>query len=214
MDYMTISNGSAESLSRQAYRSLEELIVTMKLSPGALVTERQLIDMSGHGRTPVREAIQRLEWQGLLAVRPRVGLQISEIDAGDYRDIMAVRRRLEPLAASLVASHADERQRERLIHCATEMGTAAAKADILGFLAADKRFDEIVEEACPNQFLTSSLAPLQTHARRLWFSTATVEGLHKSAELHLSVIRAMQQRNANEAAQATEQLLNQLGDLV
>lgn len=211
---MTTQNVSAESLSRQAYRSLEELIVTLKLAPGTLVNERQLIEMSGHGRTPVREAIQRLEWQGLLIVRPRVGLQITEIDAGDYRDIMAVRRRLEPLAASLVASHADERQRERLIHCATEMGRAAAKADILAFLAADKRFDEIVEEACPNQFLTGSLAPLQTHARRLWFSTATVDGLRQSAELHLTVIRAMQQRNANEAGQATEQLLNQLGDLL
>ncbi|MFD1744255.1 GntR family transcriptional regulator [Rhizobium helianthi] len=211
---MTTRTDSPESLSRQAYRSLEELIVTLKLSPGSLVTERQLIDLSGHGRTPVREAIQRLEWQGLLAVRPRVGLLISEIDARDYRDIMAVRRRLEPLAASLVATHADDCQRERLIQCAAEMGTAAARTDILAFLAADKRFDEIVEEACPNQFLTSSLAPLQTHARRLWFSTSTIEGLQKSAELHLGVIRAMQQRNANEAAQATEQLLNQLGDLI
>jgi DNA-binding GntR family transcriptional regulator len=52
------------SLTQQALRKLEKLIVTMELAPGALVTEKQLIAMAGQGRTPVREAIQKLEWQG------------------------------------------------------------------------------------------------------------------------------------------------------
>lgn len=203
-------SSTIESQSRQAYRQLEELIVTLKLSPGALVTEKQLIELSGHGRTPVREALQKLEWQGLLVVRPRIGLQITDINAGDYRDIMAVRRRLEPLAASLVATHADERQRERLIDCARDMGTAAAQTDVLAFLAADKRFDEIVEDACPNRFVTGALAPLQTHSRRLWFASATASAMRESATRHLDVIRAIQQRNAYEAQMQTEKLLDYL----
>lgn len=199
-----------ESQSRQAYRQLEELIVTLKLEPGSLVTEKQLIDLSGHGRTPVREAIQKLEWQGLLVVRPRIGLQITDINPGDYRDMMAVRRRLEPLAASLVATHADDRQRKRLIDCARDMGSAAAQTNVLAFLAADKQFDDIVEDACPNRFVTGALAPLQTHSRRLWFASATADAMRQSATRHLEVIRAIQQRNAYEAQMQTEKLLDYL----
>lgn len=203
---------SSNSLARQAYRALEQMIVTLRIAPGALVTEKQLIDLSGHGRTPVREAIQKLEWQGLITVRPRIGLQISEIVASDHREILAVRRRLEPYAVSLVASHADERQRERLIDCAREMGAAAAMADMQAFLAADKRFDDLVEEACPNRFLTGSLAALQTHSRRLWFATATIEAMDRSVSLHVSVIRAIQKRDTTEAAAATERLLDYLSE--
>ncbi|MBW8284394.1 MAG: GntR family transcriptional regulator, partial [Rhizobium sp.] len=88
---MTAPVGSQSHL---AYLALERLIVTLKLKPGALVNERQLIEFSGFGRTPVREAIQKLEWQGLVVVRPRVGLQIAEIQPDDHQSIMAVRLKL------------------------------------------------------------------------------------------------------------------------
>ncbi|MBP2549605.1 DNA-binding GntR family transcriptional regulator [Neorhizobium galegae] len=201
---------ASDSLARQAYDALEQMIVMLRLAPGALVTEKQLIEIAGHGRTPVREAIQKLEWQGLMLVRPRVGLQVAEIAAGDAADIMAVRRRLEPLAASLVATHADERQRTRLVDCARDMTTAAATADMAGFLAADKRFDDIVDEACTNRFITSALAPLRSHSRRLWFSTADIEAMDRSVGLHVGVIRAIGRQDAAGAAVATEKLLDDL----
>ena len=55
----------SSSQAHLAYLTLESLIVTLKLRPGSLVTEKQLIDLAGHGRTPVREAIQKLSWQGI-----------------------------------------------------------------------------------------------------------------------------------------------------
>ena len=76
------------SQSHLAYLALEHRIVTLALKPGALVTEKQLIELAGHGRTPVREAIQKLAWQGLIHVRPRVGLQVTEIDAKDHHHVM------------------------------------------------------------------------------------------------------------------------------
>ena len=197
----------AEPLSRQAFRRLENLIVTMELQPGALVTEKQLIGLAGQGRTPVREAIQKLEWQGLMRVRPRVGLQITELVESDHENIMQVRRQLEPVAAMLVAEHAVEEQRSALLDCAKAMGAAAATGDIAGFLEADKRFDEILEEACPNRFLMSALAPLQTHSRRRWFSTASVERMDQAVTQHVAVIRAIRSGNAETARGAMETLL-------
>lgn len=201
------------SLSHLAYLALEQRIVTLDLAPGALVTEKQLIEMAGHGRTPVREAIQKLSWQGLILVRPRVGLQIADIHASDHNSIMAVRRRLEPLAASLTAEHADEGQRQALLQCAVAMTTAAAAGDIRGFLAADKKFDDIIEAACPNRFVTAALSPLQTHSRRLWFAGATPDKMDRSVSLHVGVIRAIQQRDRLQTEKAMTQLIETLAEI-
>jgi DNA-binding GntR family transcriptional regulator len=193
-----------------AYLALEGLVVTLQLEPGALVTERQLIALAGHGRTPVREAIQKLEWQGLIAVRPRAGLQITAIRPEDHAEVMATRRQLEPLAADLVARHAGEADREKLIACAQAMTACSIQSDMEGFLAADKAFDEIMEAACPNRFLTAALAPLQTHARRLWFARADDRQMDRSVDLHVKVIRAIRNADGPAAATAMATLIDDL----
>ncbi len=202
----------SSSQAHLAYLALESLIVTLKLKPGSLVTEKQLIDLAGHGRTPVREAIQKLAWQGLIEVRARVGLQISLIKPDDHLHVMQVRRKLEPLAAALVAEHADAQARTTMIECAQTMTACSINADMEGFLAADKTFDDVMESACPNVFLTSTLAPLQTHARRHWFSTASTQRMDRSVELHVKVIRAINQADPAAAEKAMENLMDYLSE--
>ncbi len=199
-----------ESQSHHAYVLLEHLIVTLKLKPGALVNERQLIILTGHGRTPVREAIQKLAWQGLIFVHPRVGLKIAEINTEDHAQIMEVRRELEPIAAALAAKHAGAEHRRRLHDCAQTMASCAVNGDVDGFLAADRTFDEIMVEACPNTFLTTALSPLQTHSRRLWFAAATPERMDVSIGLHVGVIRAVQQGDVAGARKAMVALMDYL----
>ncbi|APO67620.1 GntR family transcriptional regulator protein [Rhizobium gallicum] len=198
------------SQSHLAYLALEHAIVTLVLKPGALVTEKQLIDIAGHGRTPVREAIQKLAWQGLIIVRPRVGLQVAEIKPDDHANVMQVRRELEPIAASLVAKHATDEQRGALIDCVRTMTNCAVNGDLAAFFAADKAFDELLEEACPNTFITAALGPVQTHSRRLWYSTATPERMDRSITLHVTVIRAIQQGKVEESRQAMAALIDYL----
>ncbi|MFS2149595.1 GntR family transcriptional regulator [Rhizobium sp. Rhizsp42] len=199
------------SQSHLAYLALEHAIVTLALTPGALVNEKQLIDLSGHGRTPVREAIQKLAWQGLIVVKPRVGLQIAEIKPTDHAHVMQVRRELEPIAAALVAEQATDGQRNQLVECARAMNNCAVSGDLAGFFAADKAFDEILEESCPNAFITSALGPVQTHSRRLWYSKASPERMDRSISLHVAVIRAIQQGKATEARKAMTTLIDYLG---
>jgi DNA-binding GntR family transcriptional regulator len=198
------------SQSHLAYLALEHAIVTLALLPGALVTEKQLIDLSGHGRTPVREAIQKLAWQRLIVVKPRVGLQIAEIKPSDHRHVMQVRRELEPIAAALVAEHASDEQRNQLVDCARTMGDSAVSGDLAAFFAADKTFDEILEEACPNAFIISALAPVQTHSRRLWYAKANHDRMDRSISLHVAVIRAIQQSKAADARKAMTSLIDYL----
>ncbi len=198
------------SLSHLAYLALEHAIVTLELKPGTLVTEKQLIEMAGHGRTPVREAIQKLAWQGLIHVRPRVGLQIAEIRPEDHRHVMQVRRELEPLAAALAATYADPQQREQLLECAHLMTECAVTGDLPGFFAADKTFDEILEAACPNNFITAALATVQTHARRLWYSTGTHDRMGRAIAMHVQAIEAIQGGDADAAERAMASLIDYL----
>lgn len=193
---------ATESQSRLAYLRLESLIVTLELEPGSMVTEKQLIVLAGFGRTPVREAIQKLAWQGLIAIRPRAGLQVAALEPAHPAMIYETRRQLEPLAARLVADNIDPEVREALIACAKAMTECSVTGDKTGFLAADKFFDEILEQTCPNPFVTQALSALQTHARRYWFHTADDASLQTSVDLHVKVIRTLLQgdRIAAEAS--------------
>lgn len=198
------------SQSHQSYLALEHAIVTLAVKPGAMVTERQLIDMTGHGRTPVREAIQKLAWQGLIIVRPRVGLQIAEIGPDDHASVMQVRRELEPIAATLVAEHANENQREALAGCENAMRACADSGDLAAFFAADKAFDEVLEEACPNQFITVALGPVQTHSRRIWYSTANPSRMERSIALHVATIEAIREGRTDAARDTMTVLIDYL----
>lgn len=203
---------SSQSQAHLAYLALERLIVTLKLKPGTLVTERQLLELANHGRTPVREAIQKLAWQGLIEVRPRVGMQISRIRPDDRIHVMETRQQLEPLAAALVAEHASAAARQVMSDCRQMMQDCAGRGDLEGFLVADKMFDEVMEEACPNRFLTAALAPLQTHARRIWFSSASPERMKGSVERHVKVMRAIEAADPAAAAASMSQLMDYLAD--
>ncbi|MBK5566534.1 GntR family transcriptional regulator [Ensifer sp. 2YAB10] len=203
---------SLQSHAHLAYLALERLIVTLKLEPGALVTERQLIELAGLGRTPVREAIQKLAWQGLMEVRPRVGLQITTIRPDDQVHVMQTRQQLEPLAAALVATHASADDRGAMKACGAEMTACLGAGDMEGFLVADKVFDELMEEACPNRFLTAALAPLQTHARRIWFASSSPEKMAGSVRRHVVVIDAIEKADAPAASAAMAELMSYLSD--
>src|SRR5690606_17199610 len=90
---------SGEPATMRAYRALERMIVTLELAPGGVATEGALIERVGLGRTPVREAIQRLAWEGLIEIRPRAGLGIAPLNAGDWVKVIDTRRGAEMVLA-------------------------------------------------------------------------------------------------------------------
>ena len=99
------------SLAEQAYRLLEEQLVTLRLAPGELIAEKDLMDMAGIGRTPVREAIQKLSAEGLLQVLPRKGLMVTPMRRSDLVRIIEARRVLERLMVVKAAERATSDQR-------------------------------------------------------------------------------------------------------
>ncbi len=102
------------SLAEQAYRVLEEQLVTLKLAPGELIAEKDLMDKTGIGRTPVREAMQRLSADGLLQVIPRKGLMVTPLRRTDLSQIIEARRVLERLLVVKASRTCDSRSAEGL----------------------------------------------------------------------------------------------------
>jgi DNA-binding GntR family transcriptional regulator len=112
------------SKTAQAYRRLEEKIVTMALAPGTLLSESELAAQLGLGRTPVREALQRLATEHLVEIMPRRGIRVSVIDIRQQLRLLEVRRELEKLNAALAAGRASDDNRQQFRALAQNMVTA------------------------------------------------------------------------------------------
>lgn len=204
------SNHRAVSLTFQAYLSLEREIVTLRLAPGQMVTEGSLIDKVGLGRTPVREAIQRLEWEGLLDIRPRSGICIAALNPTDFPKVIEARRGVEIVLAQSAARFASPEHNEALRAIGNSMSLAAKNADIDGFLDADKRFDEVLGEAAANPYAARLAAPLQTHSRRFWFRLQRPHSLSRAVERHIALMEAIIARDVATAGQAAGALMDHL----
>ena len=101
----------AQSLTDRAYADLEEMIVTLQLAPGSAVSELELASYLGIGRTPIREALQRLARERLVTIVPRRGIFVSEINVTSQLRLLEVRRELERLIARSAARRATDVER-------------------------------------------------------------------------------------------------------
>lgn len=200
----------ADSLSGQAYLLLEREIVTLRLAPGQLLTEGALIDRLCVGRTPVREAIQRLAWEGLVEVRPRSGIRIADLDPADFVKVLEVRKGAEEVLARGAARYALPEHLIAFVAIGERMATTARGADVVAFLDADKAFDAVLQEAAANPYASRFTAPLQTHSRRFWFRLQRPETLILAAERHIALIAAIVARDEKAAVEAVGALFENL----
>ena len=201
-----------DSLAEQAYRVLEEQLVTLKLAPGELVSEKDLMDMAGIGRTPVREAIQRLSVEGLLQVLPRKGLMVTPLRRSDLSQIIEARRVLERLLVVKAAERATHDQRAALEILASHI--EAADKDLEVFFRLDQHLNELLESACRNRFLVNALTAMHSQCRRLWYLHRGRMNLPRSAQLHGGLARAVAGGDGAGAIRALDEIIAILEALV
>jgi DNA-binding GntR family transcriptional regulator len=201
---------TGEPAALRAYRALERLIVTLELPPGAVATEGALIVRLQLGRTPVREAIQRLAWEGLIEIRPRAGLAIAPLHAADWLRVIEARRGVEIVLARSAARFVTRQAIAAFGAAALAMQKSVTDSDVAAFLDADKGMDEAMAMAADNPFASRLAAPLQTHSRRFWFRYRAESGLAEAAERHLGLIREIVEGRVEEAGSAAGKLMDLL----
>lgn len=184
------------------------MIVMLELPPGSHTTEAELQMKVGIGRTPVREAIQRLAWEGLLEIRPRAGIGIARLESEDWLRTLEIRRNVELVLARAAARAIDDDARKTLESALDLMGQAADAEDLAAYAAADKLYDIGMAEASANCHLVRAAIPLQTHTRRFWIYFHGKVEIRQALDCHVALARAVMDRNPGRAVGEARHLMS------
>lgn len=206
------------SLSNEAYARLEELIITLQLPPGEAVSEAMLSDMLGIGRTPVREALQRLVREGLIVVLPQRGTLVSEIDVAMQLRAVEVRREVERLIVTLASRRGTVEERKAFATLAARFETTAEAASRTGapdtkrdkvFMRTDREFNELCVKASRNEFAANAVGLMHGLCRRFFFAHfREPKVLERTARLHAALARMISKGDEKGAARVLDELMD------
>jgi DNA-binding GntR family transcriptional regulator len=164
---MARTSTESPSLQAKVYDHLKAAILSGEITPGERLLETQLAQSLKVSRIPLREAIRKLERDGLVVAFPRRGIYASSLTPKDIDDVYAVRAVLEGLAARLAAQHRTDEQLARLDAIVAEMKEQADRGDSSGLFATGRRFHELVLEASANAKLIPLMELMRSQIERL-----------------------------------------------
>jgi DNA-binding GntR family transcriptional regulator len=197
--------------SDSAYDRLRQLIIRAELRPGAVIEEAAMMELLGVGRTPLREAIQRLAQEDLIENVPRRGYFVTEVTAADLYHVFEVRQTLEAFAARLAAERATPRhldEFETLLEDA-RAGIAADNQDLDWNLGVDEWFHRIVVQATGNPYL---LGAINRHyglsVRTLYLSRVRITLIREEIENYENMHAALTARDPDRAEAAMRKHLD------
>lgn len=197
------------SLKEQAYRAIKHRIVSLELEPGAVIDEAALIDELGLGRTPIREALQRLALEKLVDIVPRRGMFVTEIGLTDLQRLFELRMVLESMAARLAAQRGRPDHWRRMEAVLGRLEDAESQMDNEVLIAIDEACHEIMYEAADNEFLYDALSGMYALSLRLWYYSLAKIGRMRSTVLeHRDILLALKNGDADRAAALLRQHIN------
>jgi DNA-binding GntR family transcriptional regulator len=178
------------TLAERAYLVLRDRLVTLVIRPGSPLNEEALAADMGLGRTPVREALKRLETERLVVVYPRRGTFATDVHITDLRHIFEVRQQLEPAAAANAASRATDKDRIRLTALLGHLETGSSDARSL--ITLDMQVHRAIYAATHNPFLEDTLTRYDNLATRIWcLFVDQLPGLAGNVEEHIPLLHAV-----------------------
>jgi DNA-binding GntR family transcriptional regulator len=185
----------APSLADQAYVAIRNMIIMLELAPTEVISERELMERLGIGRTPVREALRRLAQEQLVEVFPRRGMFVTGVDVRDLARISEVRQALEPAAARLAAERATAAERDELRALLAEIGSDA------NLIELDERIHRAVYRAAHNELMATTLGQYYVLALRIWMiALDRAHGLEEAVEAHRDLLHAIVDGDGEHAA--------------
>ena len=177
------------------------MIVRLDLAPGVVLREHDLQNRLAIGRTPIREALQRLAREHFITVIPRRGMFVAGIDVSELSMLFETRTVLEPYAARLAATRGTAEQWTAM-DAALDTTTGADPEQLL---AVDRRCHELMWEAAGNRFLLDTLDMLYAQSDRLWhLYLAAVTDMSEAVTEHGAILAALSGGDGEEAADLVE----------
>lgn len=191
------------SLSEQAYLQIRDKIVRLQLAPGDVIREDVLQAELGIGRTPIREALQRLARDQFVTVIPRRGMLVSPIDVMELSMLYETRAILEPYAMRLAAVRGKQEHWDAM--AAALESSRRPNVSNSDLMRIDRKCHEIVWDAANNRFLTDTLDMMYAQSDRLWhLYIADVEDMRHALEEHTEMYQALASGDGDLAAKLAE----------
>lgn len=185
------------------FNTLRQAILRGELQPGERLLEIHLANKLGVSRTPIREAIRKLELEGLVLMIPRKGAVVVEITEKSLRDVLEVRRALEELAVKLACDKIQDEEIEELKAAAKEFEKALGTGDVTVYAEADVKFHDIIYRTTDNQRLIQLLYNLREQMYRYRVEYLKREEVHETLLTeHQHIIEMIEKRDEKRAVDA------------
>jgi DNA-binding GntR family transcriptional regulator len=189
------------SLTTRAYAQIRRQILDNELPAGSLMLEQELAASLKMSRTPVREALIRLENEGMVEVRPRHGMRVLPVSADDLEEIYAILTALESdAAAELARSGLEPADLDGLKNAVADMEAALERDDLLAWAKGDERFHRVLIECCPNRRLRGVVYQFWDQAHRVRMLTLRLRPKPTTSNAdHLALVEAIERRDPDRA---------------
>jgi DNA-binding GntR family transcriptional regulator len=206
---VNLQASAPRSLAEKAYQLLVRKITRLEYAPGSVLAEKHLMGDLGIGRTPIREALQRLAIERLVDHLPNRGMLVSEISATSVQQIYEFRSLVDGYAAWLAATRATPQQIQQLRQLHEELVRATEADDIDSYVAYDGEFYLALSAAAHNILIAEAIPRIFNLHLRLWFFISSkVGGWHAIARSHeemtQGIVEALARRDPNAARTAME----------
>ena len=188
------------------FKTLRQAILKGELEPGERLMEIQLAERLGVSRTPIREAIRKLELEGLVLMIPRKGAEVARISESSLRDVLEVRRALEELAIDLACQRMTEEELEELKVTQEKFSLAIKSGDAMQIAETDERYHEIIYLSTKNERLVQILNNLREQMYRYRLEYIKDEDKRQILLIeHEHILKALSLRHVQEAKQAVRE---------
>lgn len=185
------------------FKTLRQAILRGELEPGERLMEIQLAERLGVSRTPIREAIRKLELEGLVLMIPRKGAEVAKISESNLRDVLEVRRSLEELAIDLACQRMTPEELEELKVTQEKFALAIKNGDAMQIAETDERYHEIIYDGTKNARLVQILNNLREQMYRYRLEYIKDEDKRQVLLIeHERILKAISLRHVQEAKQA------------
>lgn len=183
------------------FNTLRQAILRGELKPGERLMEIQLANKLGVSRTPIREAIRKLELEGLVLMIPRKGAEVADITEKSLKDVLEVRRALEELSVKLTCDRITKEEIKELEQAAENFRKTMKSKDITEIAEADVRFHDVIYAATKNQKLIQLLNNLHEQMYRYRIEYLKDEEVYpKLLKEHKEIIERISRGEKEEAA--------------
>ncbi len=197
---------SYKPLRELVLESIRDAIIKGTLKPGERLMEIQLAEELGVSRTPVREALRKLELEGFIVMVPRKGAYVADLSVKDIADVFEIRIALEGLAAALAAERITDEELELMERSLIEKGEAIVAGDLERLVQVDASFHETFYQASRNERLNAIINNLREQIQRFRSASLSYPGRNKkSLDEHHAILEALEARNVTLARQLAQE---------